>query len=271
MTTYQRILSFSPGLTAAARDERFYPPLKLLGISPRVSLDHQPIDVGYQQLLSRTLFDALRSLGLEETSPTLDRDIHDLIGQLHRRTRKIKENCLRLLAKNPKLAQAGPEWNEKYLSRLSPWGAACIVSNWEEFALPKDVMTRHFGALALLFIDDTLVYLQNRPTQAVSPALLAKECVWLALQSSGKTSSGQLMPHELGGAARSDRSVRVGDYALSLALAGNYRSRAEAVRQIKVRVMEFARDTEGWSISPLQAEKTIGGWLATRGYNPRAS
>ncbi|MDR5778782.1 hypothetical protein QCE63_04965 [Caballeronia sp. LZ065] len=96
---------------------------------------------------------------------------------------------------------------------------------------------------------------------------------WLGLIKGIRAERTGRMPpaHVKGGAAIKARGQLVGDHAYRLAKSGNYTSRADAVRKIKLDVMLFAREQCGWTMSELQAPDTIDGYLKQRGYTPKAS
>lgn len=273
VTTYHRILKFSPDLTyGVALDGNFYPFIRpLTGLSAQVIIDHSPIEIGHQIRLYETCYRAYILLAELSRDLAFDDTCYEAIKEINVRTDGIKSKCLGMLRNHPRLAEAGREWSAEYLSAMGPYEAGVIVNNWKELELPNDVLARHFASCAILFTDDALCILQRRPDQALDSAILAKHCLGLAFHFSGLNTIGGPMPSTKGGQAKRDRSKRMGDFAFDLAQDGTYRSKAEAVRRIKERVIKHARETEGWTMSALQADDTITTWLSTRGYIPRAS
>jgi hypothetical protein len=77
--------------------------------------------------------------------------------------------------------------------------------------------------------------------------------------------------HAKGGDAIKIRGMIVGDFAFSQANLRAYPSKAEAVRKIRDTVMDFALREFRWSMSAMQAEKTIARYLTDRNYTPKAS
>ena len=63
----------------------------------------------------------------------------------------------------------------------------------------------------------------------------------------------------------------VREYAWNLANEKSYPSRRQAVLSIKDAVLVYAKSIEGVRLSPAQAETTIDGWLAKRGFKPTPS
>jgi hypothetical protein len=268
MTRYRRILSLSPSVTfGAAADGNFYPRILVSGLSRGVVIDHAPLEVGIQYRLYETCRMACSLVSMQFS----DKEINQSILRLNERTERIKRNSLRLLAQNPRVAEAGPEWTVAYLSKMGAWEAVCLVSNWIELELPKDQMIDHFVALAIVFVDNALHFLRNRNPWSVECGLIARESLNHALHLSGRTFLGAPTASTKGGQSKQERSKRVGDFAFKLTQERSYRSKAEAVRQIKDRVLNFAKDHENWTMSPLQAETTISDWLTARGFTPRPS
>ncbi|MFM0451690.1 hypothetical protein PQR21_14985 [Paraburkholderia nemoris] len=60
----------------------------------------------------------------------------------------------------------------------------------------------------------------------------------------------------------------VREYAWKLANEKPYPSRRQAVLSIKEAVLAYAKSIEGVRLSPTQAQTTIDGWLAKRGFAP---
>jgi hypothetical protein len=63
----------------------------------------------------------------------------------------------------------------------------------------------------------------------------------------------------------------VREYAWKLANEKPYPSRRQAVLSIKDAVLTYVKSIEGVRLSPTQAQTTIDGWLAKRGFKPTAS
>ncbi|QKM53746.1 hypothetical protein [Burkholderia glumae] len=261
---FDRILSFSPTLTFnVAQDGNFYPPFHhVTGLSPSVHVEHSHIEIGKQVQLYSIAEEAVAHL--VEIGANSDAKINKTVCTAIFHAERVRAKALDLLNQNGVIAGHSGLTRERLLA-LWPDDLIRIAIKDEIFGVPKDYLSLCLVGTILHLVDATLCALQNKPTEAVEPAMRAAHCLSAVLSLDGWNILGGRHPAIAGGQSKRERSERVAKYACSLVEGKTYRSRAEAVRQIKQRVIDFAASEENWTMSVNQADTTIAGWLAAQG------
>ncbi|VWC98286.1 hypothetical protein BLA9940_05950 [Burkholderia aenigmatica] len=267
---YKRILSFSPRLTfEALLDGNFYPPLhRLTGLSRRVQVEHSNLETGKQVQLFSLAEHACSHL--VEIGAESDREINQVVSTAIAHAARARKNALTLLNRDGSITSQ-PGLTHARLLKLWPDDLIRLAIKDEQLGIPKEHRSLCLFGIILHLIDASLCALQSRPSAAVEPAMRAAYCFSAALSLGGLNILGDEHPSVNGGRAKRERSERVAEYACSLVAGKTFRSRAEAVRQIKQQVIDFAASNENWRMSPNQADTTIGGWLAAKGLPSSAS
>ncbi|WP_186020373.1 hypothetical protein [Burkholderia gladioli] len=261
---FNRILRFSPRLTFEVLPPgNFYaPPHGVTGLSRRVKNEHILIKTGAQHelfCLAEQAYLQLTDFGAES-----DMDVHEIISVAIEYAAKAKKYAIDSIRREGFVSGHRGLVLER-IEKMWPDEWIRISIKDEQFGIPKDRLVLCLLGIILHLIDATLCALQNRPFNAVDPAMRAAYCISAVLALEGWSILGNRHPSTAGGQSKKERSERVAKYACSLVEGKTYRSRAEAVRQIKQRVIDFAASEENWTMSVNQADTTISGWLAAQG------
>ncbi|MFP3709105.1 hypothetical protein SB783_34365 [Paraburkholderia sp. SIMBA_009] len=261
---FKRNLSFSPRLTfVTGQDGNFYPPLdRLTGISRRVRVEHAHVEVGEQtQLysLAEQVFAGLDAIGAKT-----DEEVNQVVRAAIGHAANARHKALVLLERDGAIKGHEGLTRER-IFEMWPDDLMRLAIKDEQFGIPKNYLSLCLLGIILHLIDAALCALQSKPSAAVESAMRAAHCFNANLSLVGMSILGKQHPSHKGGQAKRDRSERVAKYACSLVQGKTFASRADAVRRIKAQVMEYARTTEAWHMSELQADTTISSWLAARG------
>ncbi|WP_306715126.1 hypothetical protein [Burkholderia dolosa] len=261
---FKRILSFSPRLTFnIGQDGNFYPPLRRpTGMSRRVRVDHSYIEIGEQVQLYSLAEQACTNL--MEFGANSDAEINQIICISIEHAAAVKDSALKLLKRNG-VIEGHQGLTRERLLKMWPDDLIRLGVKDAQFGIPKEHLSLCLIGVGLHLIDASLCALQSKPSAAVESAVRAAYCFIADLSLTGSNILGDTHPSVKGGLAKRERSERVANYACSLVEGNTYSSRADAVRRIKERVIDYAQKTENWTMSALQADKTISAWLAARG------
>lgn len=261
---FNRILSFSPRLTfEAAQNGNFYPPLhRLAGMSRRVHVEHSHIKVG-EQIQLYCLAEQAYIL-LTEIGANSDAEINHIIRAVNGHAARVRNSALKLLKRDGAIG-GHPGLTRERLLNMWLDDLILLAIKDEQFGVPREYLSMCLLGSVLHLVDASLCALQSNPSRAVEYAIRAAYCFNADLSLAGSNILGNLHPSVKGGLAKRERSERVANYACSLVEGNTYSSRADAVRRIKERVIDYAQKTENWTMSALQADKTIAAWLAARG------
>lgn len=261
---FDRILSFSPRLTFEILPPgNFYgPPRGITGLSKRVKSEHILIKTGAQYELFCIAEEAYR--GLTDFGAQSDADVHEIISLAMEYAAKAKNRAIDAINRDG-FVNGHPGLVRERIAKMWPDDWLRIAIKDEQFGIPKDRLVLCLLGIILHLVDASMCALRNKPLKAVDPAMRAAYCISAVLALEGWSILGNRHPSTAGGQSKKERSERVAKYACSLVEGKTYRSRAEAVRQIKQRVIDFAASEENWTMSVNQADTTISGWLAAQG------